>query len=215
MENETEFATSAFVNDLVNQSYKKLHDELRSAYGQEFWRKTGTITTVNGTALYAVPSDFLTMLNVDQVDSAGYRYPMRSFMAPERAYYTNYGTDFSASGYPMRWRMGRRSSTAVQQIELIPTPTTVLTIELEYIPVLPQLINDTDLLDGSNGWDDFIVWDVVVGLLHRDSSDPSVAMAERENERRRIQSLAALTGQTEPERVVDVERMYDTDMWWR
>lgn len=215
MENETEFATSAFVNDLVNQGYKKLHDECRAAYGNEFWRKSASLSLISGTATYAVPSDFLTMLLVEYVDGAGYRYALRSFMMQERPWQQNGGTSGLYPGVqPLRWRMGRRASTAIQQIEFSPTPTQAMTVEIEYIPVLPQLVNDTDLLEGTNGWDDFIVWDVVVGLLTRDNSDPSMAMAERENERRRIQQMASVTAQTEPERIVDVETLASAYDWW-
>lgn len=214
MENETEFASSAFVNDLVNQAYKKLHDELRAAYGNEFWRKTASVSVVSGTATYALPSDFLTLLLVEYVDNGGYRYPLRSFMMQERPWYQNAAGTWPFPGTPMRWRLGRRASTAIQQIEFSPIPTQSMTIELEYIPVLPQLINDTDLADGTNGWDDFMVWDVVVGLMVRDNSDPSAAMAERENERKRIQAMASVSAQTEPERVIDVDMLNATGFWW-
>jgi hypothetical protein len=214
MENETEFASSAFVNDLVNQAYKKLHDELRGAYGNEFWRKSASISVVADTATYALPSDFLTLLLVEYVDTAGYRYALRTFMMGERPYFQDYGTAWPFQGAPLRWRLGRRASTAIQQIEFSPIPTHSMNIEIEYIPVLPQLINDTDLADGTNGWDDFMVWDVVVGLMVRDNSDPSAAMAERENERKRIQAMASVSAQAEPERVIDVEALTASGYWW-
>jgi hypothetical protein len=39
-------------------------------------------------------------------------------------------------------------------------------------------------------------------------------MAERENERKRIQAMASVSAQAEPERVIDVEALTASGYWW-
>lgn len=204
MENATDFASNAFINDLINHSIQDLIDLLRSHFGHEYHRKKYTFTTASGTRTYLLPSDFLALLWMEVEFSNNRSAMLRPYNIHDAArmrsiYWPN----------PIYYRMGERDSTGNRLVDFIPTPSSAYTINLYYLPVAKQLVNDDDRLDTVHGWDDYIVWDVVAQLLAKEESDPTFALQQRADVVKRIESLAGATDQGHPDRVGDVQ----TDDW--
>lgn len=203
MENATDFASTTFIKDLVNQSLAELIDILRSHFGQEYHRKSHAIDIESGTEAYPLPSDFLALLYAElETSSTETRriFPYNIHNASHAR--TLPGLD------PIFYRIGQRGTSNARMIDFLPPPTGDNTVNIYYIPVAPQLVNDDDTFDAVNGWEDYIVWDVVAALLNKEESDMSYAIGKRESVKHRIESLAGATDQGSPDVIGDVQSQH-------
>jgi hypothetical protein len=91
-----------------------------------------------------------------------------------------YGTD---TGEPEAWASASQSSIAI-----LPGPDAAYSYCVWYLPVISDLSDDSDAWDGVEGWEEFIVWDVVSRLIVRDQNANAYAtvMSERESRWRDI-----------------------------
>jgi hypothetical protein len=200
MENATDFVSTTFIKDLVNQSLAELIDLLRSHFGQEYHRKSHALSIVSGTRSYPLPSDFLALLYAEMELSTSDTRRIHPYTIHTASHArTLHGLD------PIFYRIGERGSSNARMIDFLPSPTASHTINIYYIPTAPQLVNDDDTFDAVNGWEDYIVWDVVAALLAKEESDMSYAIGKRESIKRRIESLAGATDQGSPEVIGDVQ----------
>jgi len=78
---------------------------------------------------------------------------------------------------------------------------------LWYVPRCPVLVNDTDIVDGVNGWEQYIIASVCAKVMVKQEMDPSPFAAEKESMRERIIDEAANRNAGDPSTVTDV---YDT-----
>lgn len=203
MENATDFASTAFIKDLVNQSLAELIDILRSFFGQEYHRKSHPIAITSGTRAYPLPADFLALLWAELEVSTNETSRIHPYTVHSASHArTLHGTD------PIFYRIGERGPSNARMIDFLPEPTGTHAVVLYYIPTAPQLLNDEDTFDAVNGWEDYIVWDVVAALLNKEESDMSYAISKREMIRKRIESLAGATDQGSPDRIGDVQSQH-------
>jgi hypothetical protein len=92
--------------------------------GMRMFEKTDTLTTIAGTGVYQVPSDFLSMVGVDYLQSDGQRIELEPMLAQERNYFT--GTNSSA------WAVAYE--LIGQNITLWPQPPAGQTYHVVYVP---------------------------------------------------------------------------------
>ena len=214
LENAADFASTTVVNDLINDSLAELYDLLRSAYGQEYHRKSTTITTANGTATYSLPSDFLSLLYVEYVISQAERVRLTPYTIQNATKIRNAGTWSNID--PVYYRLGLRTSTTTSEtllIEFLPTPTGVYSVDVHYVPTAKVLSGDTHVFDAVAGWEAYTVWDVVAALLQKEESDASYAMMKRDAVKARIMELAGARDQGSPEYMADTEEDYTLPPW--
>lgn len=83
-------------------------------------------------------------------------------------------------------------------------PEAGLTLRIHYVPRLPPLVNGTDVVDGVNGWEDYIVVDAARKALVKEESDASELNAELLRVTARIEHEAANRDAGMPARVSDV-----------
>jgi hypothetical protein len=72
----------------------------------------------------------------------------------------------------------------------IPTPSAGQTFTVWYIPRVNQLLQDTDMADGVNGWIEYIITDAAIKAMQKQEADVSVLMAQKQMLKQRIEESA-------------------------
>jgi hypothetical protein len=95
-------------------------------------------------------------------------------------------TIYSLEGVPFERRAayGSQASTpqawaqyATDSIVILPPPLSAYTYVVWYLPVIDDLVNDSDTWDGVAGWEQWLTWDVVARLIIRDQTSAAFGMA--------------------------------------
>lgn len=96
---------------------------------------------------------------------------------------TNYGGGHPSSvGEPRVW-----AEYGTTKLAILPPPDRSYDFVVWYLPVLNDLSADSDTFDGVAGWEDYVVWDVVVRLMVRDQLPTyQLAVQERADIRSRV-----------------------------
>lgn len=202
---------SSFVSDsellaLINNSYAELYDILVQAYGSNYFALETTLTMDQNTQKYALPSDFYKLLGVDLLIDGTYglataRYvTLDPFEFQERNRFSNIVVSTVAGTYPnYRYRlMG-------QYLRFI-APQTGDTIVVHYVPRVTLLVNDSDTVDGVNGFEEYIIIDAAIKMAIKEESDVSALMAQKQGIMNRIKMMSAQRDVGRAPKVSDVTR---------
>ena len=87
---------------------------------------------------------------------------------------------------------------------LKPIPNAGLVIQVYYAPRCFPVVNDTDLLDGVNGWEEIIVADCCVKALAKQEQDVSVFLQQKNEQVQRMRREAQNRDAANPQTVTDV-----------
>ena len=79
-----------------------------------------------------------------------------------------------------------------------------LTVVLWYVPTITKLVNDADLLDGVNGWEEYIILDSAIKCMVKEESDPSALLAQLQLVKDRIATMSKDRDQGEPQKTTDI-----------
>jgi hypothetical protein len=200
---------------LVNQSMGAYHDLIISTNKQREMLDY-TYTTVANSASYALPSRFMTAYGVD-IQISGYWYNMARYMHEERNYNAPGSTgDLREIRYDIRH----------DEIVFSPTPGSAGdSIKLFYIPTSPYFgtsASDVDAsvgkiwtFDSVNAWDEYIIYDVLIKIKMKTEEDYNGPLQMKQLAERRIINASMLLDSAEPKRMVDVDRRFDFNTWWR
>lgn len=140
---------TADIYDELNSGVAALNRLFKEvAPGQRFLAST-TISTVSGTSVYALPSDFRSLISID-ITANGAKTWMTAFETAERAQLTS--PTNSSQGVPYVYALQG------QNIELLPIPQGIYTVELRYTPTTTELAGGTSVFDTIERLDDFVVW---------------------------------------------------------
>jgi len=198
-ENATARFPTAEVNALINESIADLWDQVLRARGFDKYETTTTVTTSAGTSTYALSWMFYELLGVSINPGSGLRsYPLERFMALERPELAD--TSVPRTGYPYYYKL------LGDNIELLPIPQGAYSVELRYIPAATRLVSDSDTFDGINGWEEWVVVDVVRKMATKERDWEFVAALQGDLSRlaERIRTLAGARDRAGKQRVVDV-----------
>lgn len=69
-------------------------------------------------------------------------------------------------------------------------PNSVCSMRLDYIPVPTGLVNNTDEMDGINGWDEFIVLTAAIDIKNKKEDDASALIRKRNEVQERMRKMA-------------------------
>jgi hypothetical protein len=198
LESLTDRHTDATLTRLINQSYARFR-ELLSEAGHSYYLTTSTGSCVAGTATIDLPNDFVALYGVDlTVD--GETRELQEHTLLER----NRFGGASVTGVPVTFRM--QGST---KITLVPTPDAAYAYSLLYLPTHTELSTDEHTVDGINGWEDWIVYDVGLKCLTRDDDDEQwqkLAALQADMEQR-IRAAAPKRSRVGPHRRIDTRGM--------
>lgn len=121
---------------LANRGGKVLARRRKGNVGWAVLTRLETITTINGTAGYALPSDFGQLVDNTLWDRTNF-WKLRGPLTPAQWQVFKSGILAGSTGPRRRVRITRASATNVKQIEIDPVPTSADTLVYEYV---------------SNGW---------------------------------------------------------------
>jgi hypothetical protein len=184
----------------IGLSSMDLQDQmLKAGLTHLFVEDAPVITTSNGTSTYVVTGGYYQVLSVRFTPSTGRSIPLTSFMEGERADLLD--TTVPRTGYPTHYML-----TGYGSIELLPTPAGAYTVNIRRIPPQPPLVADEDTLDGLNGFEEWIVCDVVRKLAasEKDTTLVSLMDATCARQEARIATMARMRDRASNKRVVDV-----------
>lgn len=195
--------SDAEITDNLNESITELYDVLLSAYGQDYYRAASPTTLIPTQSIYSLPSNFLSLISVDLYygTPSNYVFSLRPFMESERNEY--------------RWAAGLAISTPAYyrlraaNIELIPIPTSAMTLQINYVPTPTLLVNPGDTFDGINGWEEYAVLDAAIKCCIKDEATDVAASLEARKAviAQRIKERATERDAGQPERIQDVTGM--------
>lgn len=195
----------AELNDYINRGYSRLRFKLNQSSPDQRWMTSTTITTVDGTTVYSLPSDFGVLVLLD-ITANGATTWLTNYELHERPMLAS--ADQPRSGIPFCYRLRGGN------IELLPEPGGAYTVTLWYIPHTTELSADASVLDTLNRLDDFVVaYAARLVAIKEKAWDLKSAcqeiMAELEEEIQVIGRTRDINGSS---RIVDV---YQADRWGR
>lgn len=180
MPNST-FVSDTNLNEYINRGIAKLYGKLVGARGQDYYEKSATFVTTQGTQSYPMSTwtpattDFWQLLQVE-ISAGGFKRVMQPFMRKEHAKFSEFSVP---GGY---------------------------TITVYYVPYATRLVNDSDAFDGINGWEEYVIRDATVELLNKEETDVSIHLNRMAQIEKEIEGLASDRDAGWPERIVDVSQ---------
>jgi len=201
-----QYVSDADLNDLIDTYVTSLYDKLIAARGQEYYLRTNVFPTVAGQTLYQLPSDFYELVDV-YITQNSWRYMLKPFQRQNTDLYLNQGTSWGGYDYVYRLRgLWVAAAAPVAQIEILPPPSGVFDITIDYIPVCTISTQNDPEYDGINGWEEWVVLNCCIMMMQKEESDPSVLMAQRGIIEDRIEKLANSRDAGVPEKLIDSRR---------
>ncbi len=159
---------------------------------------------------YALPTDFLYVRGVDVNISAGATaltdnwISVERYMLSERNVSRIYITTLCGLYY-LKYRIQGNN------LRFEPTPQAYQTARLIYTPVMPNLLNLTDTIDGINGFDDYIAMLSAARALDKEKSDNSFLMMNIQMFEAQVKAAADDRNRDQADRVQDVNMR---NRWW-
>lgn len=201
---------SAFVslpewNSYINAAAYELRDLLVNTYEDYFLATPYTFTTDGTNFQYTLPTDFEKLLGVDMGlggGTTGY-VTLHKFDFIERNNYVfpQVTSQLSAVFNP-RYRI------VGNNVMFIPTPSAGQIVRMWYIPRMPRLLQDTDVLDGVSGWEEYVVVDAAIRALQKEESTEAVQvlMAQKQALVKRIEESAMNRDAGQPDTISNSRR---------
>lgn len=190
------FVTLPEWNSYINQSNFELYDLLVTTYEDYYVAASITITASGTSNLYPLPTGanysgapaFDKLLGVDCGPSGGGNgyITLGRFNFIDRNKYTFPYSTSSYSGY-----FNIQYKVLGTNIMFIPTPIGNQTLRIWYIPRMTTLLQETDILDGQNGWLEYVIVDAAIKALDKEESDTSMLRMNKANLLKRIEDSAS------------------------
>lgn len=202
---------SSFIDDsatgldaYINEANQRLHGLLVDALGEEYVSSTSSFTTASGTADYALPSGFYKLYGVDLNFQGEWRTLLRFEQSERNAFREVHPT------------MLPRYNLVGSNLRLYPATTNGLSGVIRYAPEATILVNGSDTVNYTNGWEKYVVVDAAIQALLKEETDVRGLVAERERIEREIQTAKENRDMSMPKRVVDMELVeLESDLLWR
>jgi hypothetical protein len=175
----------------VDAANTELYDILVKNEIHQF-ETSATVTTVAGTATYALPADHYKTLALD------YQWATSRFVSvPELTFAdrNRFAPDISAD-YGAR-AAGYRIAGA--NLVLLPTPASVQTYKHYYIPKPTDIsaVVTSTTIDGIAGWDELLVLLVAISCYRKEQQSPADLREERDRQLARIAQMSVDRGQVQ------------------
>lgn len=194
----SDFVSDTELAGYISNSYARFYDLVTSAYVDDYVGDPVSFTISSGNSYtFTEDESFYKLVGVDFSDGGQWR-EVRSFNFNER---NTTSQAFNANRYHpvLRYKlMGSR------QLIFIPTDQATGTYRYWGIPKAAVLSDDTDEIDGYNGWEEFIVIDAAIKCLLKEESDVTTLLVERQRIVDDILAAAKSRDTGESERITDV-----------
>ena len=203
-------------NNYINQSASELYNILTTLYedyfkapdfifatdgsSDAFYLPDGnSVRDINGTVL----APFYKLLGVDIGQSSGANawvtMPKYDYIERNRYVFPNVTSTFLGVFNAAYRLMGNK-------LEFIPRLSAGQQIRVHYVPRLKRLLQDTDILDGINGWTEYVIVDAAIKALQKEESDVSILMAQKQALLDQINSSAMNRDIGQPDTISNTRR---------
>lgn len=195
----SEFLTTDEWNFNINQSSFRLYDLLVTKFGDNYFSAPPIQIPTNGTQFYPLPngqnySGAPALFKLSGVDAGINASNNQWFTLPRYNFIdrNKYATLQLAGTVQSIY--GLSYIVMGSNIEIIPLPTTAQILQLRYVPIMQQMLLDTDMLPFSlSGWSELVIVDAAIKALVKEESydQAAVLVQERSMILDRIQETAA------------------------
>ena len=195
--------TTSECNGYVQAAWDELH-EFVAGTSEDYFSTLLSFNTVSGVSTYPLPSDYDWLRNV-QVLYNGWKTPL------DRVEIADLGDWFNAA------QVTQQPAGYVilgDNMQIVPTPTTVMTVEVLYVPLPTTLVNDSDTIACHSGWEEFIVWRAASTIQAIDGRDNTGAFGEAERQKKRILEAAHRRNLHQPRSVIRRYKRVRRQGWW-
>lgn len=211
------FVTKPEWNSYINQAMYALYDLLITTYEDYFMAPRARFTTDGTSYRYALPNGVLSFTGV--AGSSFVAEPFYKLLGVDLALNTASNAFVTLNKYNLidrnKYLYLNSSSTQYgiansqyrllgNSIEFIPTPSGGQTIQLLYIPRLPQLLKDNDITTiGYSGWIEYVILRAAIMALTKEESDISSLVLQLQDVQKRIEESAVNKDAGQPDRISD------------
>jgi len=195
-------ANAISLDSIINLKLASFYDLLVQARGHENYATDAAVTTIAGTATYALPSDCYQVLSI-HLEWAPMQFEIvNATSVRERIDYQNW--TYWARYSPKAYRLRGTQANAGQTLEFFPTPSSVVLARVRYIPEFSPLVDDVSTFDSVNGWENLIALSAAIDLRTFAEKDLGSLPGLLAKEEERIRTLADQRSTGEAAQVVDV-----------
>lgn len=216
----SQFLTLTEWNTNINQSAFELYDLLTTTYEDYYVATPYTFQTTQAQQ-YAMPNGvlvdastglvakpFYKLMGVDlglsNNDNGYVTLKKFEFIGRNRYVYPQVNTT-PLGVFNFRYRL------VGNNLMFIPAPSAGQYIRVWYYPRMQMLLQETDVIDGISGWEEFVVIDAAIKALQKEESDVSVLMAQKMAIIKRIQDSSMNRDEGQPETISN-SRSY-AELW--
>ncbi len=211
----TDLINSNFITDdewnrMINKSAYALYDIIVAAYGNDYNLAPPYQFQTDGiTQLYPLPPDLfkLKALDVQISNTQSGWLPVPKFNFSER---NKFMTPYQIF-YGIRTNLHYR--VRGNHLWLLPIAAAGQWLQAHFVPKMTRLVNDTDVMNGLSGWEEFVIADVCAKACTKREVDPSEFLNEMQLMNNRIQVIAEERDIGTPDTVADVRAQQDDDMF--
>lgn len=199
----TEFVTNEGWNEFINQSYAKLYDIIISSYEDYYLKDPLDVTIAPGSSTIDLPTDFYKLKGLDYQDglssvSENNWIDVRKFNFKQRNRTNNLNRIVGNNPFRQYRILG-------DKIHILPKENAPGNYRIWYNPPITTLVNDTDEIDGVNGWEEFIIVDAAIKALAKEESSTTELQKELGDLMTRIKASAETRDISEPNVITDCE----------
>jgi len=199
------FVSAQELIDWINEGAQQIHEELVSAYDEEYVSLSATLVTVAaGTA--PLPTGFFKLYSIE-MDINGRTVPLLPYMRQERNAYKN---SFAVNGFGFT---PPKYSLVGGNVKLLPVPTTGTNIAITYAPEFTLLAAGGDTTTFPNGWEKWVVAYAAKQMLMKEESGTSELDKMLSQWDSELQELKHARDAASPKQSVDMDMVESSDIW--
>jgi hypothetical protein len=205
---KADMVNSNFIEDpellnYVNEAYFTWYDLVVAAFEDYYLGDPTEFTIAAGApGEFPLPVDFYKLAGMDKSISAGTQD--RFYALTKTTWRGRNQTENSFSYY------GLRPTTTYRifkdKIVLTPQDSANGSYKLWYIPVATPLVDDGDIVDTYNGFENLLILDVAIKMLNKEESDPSILLMERARIEAKMQEMLVDRDINNGERIEEVDQ---------
>lgn len=195
----SQFLTDDEWNFNLNQSSFRLYDLLVQKFGEKYFLAPPVQISTNGTSTYPLPNGVLynnapALYKLAGVDAGVNPTNQQWFTLPKFNWIDRNKFSTLQLAGTTQSIFGLAYCDFGTDLYIIPLPTTANTLQLWYVPIMQQLLKDTDMLPFSiSGWSELVIVDASIKALVKEESYEQAAalVTERTGLLDRIETTAA------------------------
>lgn len=200
MEN-SRFISESELTTYINASYFELYDLLVATY-EDYYTIPYAFTVASDSA--PLPTDFYKLRGVDkQIDDNDTWQTITKFNFQQR----NINDQLVRKLFPQPVVQYRITGNTLY---FIPLQNAAGPYRLWYIPMATPMVADSDVIQGVNGWEEYVVIDAAIKMLGKEESSTTDLVREKNAMRKRIQDMAPDRDTGQPEQItIMADAFYD------